>query len=92
MTDLCHKTPWVRVRGVRPLLDMQVKLLITQCELAVEFAPPEIFADRKALAVLLAEELRSTSDIIAEAVEVHWQAAWDKSMTGRFVDLPNIEN
>jgi hypothetical protein len=70
----------------------KARTLLDQCELAVSLLPPDTLADRRALSACLAEELRSHSDVMAEALEEHWQAAWEKSMAGKFIDLPGLQN
>jgi hypothetical protein len=92
MIDHFHQTPWVRLRHVRTLLDWHVARLITQCELAIDLVPDAMLTDRKALAVCLAEELRSVSHIMTDTLESQWQASWEKAMAGKFIDLPSLQN
>jgi len=84
MTDTA-KTPWIRLRGVRPLLEWFTQDAISECALAVHVLPDDVLADREALAACLTEQLRHLSRRKIEYLETHWQAAWEKDMAGQFI-------
>lgn len=92
MTDLAHKRPWVRVRHARGLLEWHSNALADRCALTMSLVPSDILADRAALTVCLTEELRSLSEYMIAMLEENWQAAWEKAMAGKFVDLPNLQH
>jgi len=91
MTDTA-KTPWIRLRGVRPLLEWFTQDAISECALAVHVLPEDVLADREALAACLTDQLRNLSRRKIEYLETHWQAEWEKDMAGKFIDLPNLQN
>jgi len=84
--------PLVRAREVRPLLNWHLQGLLLQVQLTFDHIPDSMLTDRKALADLLAGELRTTSKTMADTLEEQWQASWERDMGGRFVDAPNVEN
>ena len=91
MTDTA-KTPWIRLRAVRPLLEWFTQAAIRECAVAVHVLPDDVLADREALTACLAEQLCALSRLKVEYLEAHWEAEWEKEMAGKFVDLPNIQN
>ena len=82
----------IRAREARPLLNWHLQGLILQTQLTFEHIPDDMLTDRKAMADLLAGELRITSKIMADTLEEQWQASWERDMGGRFVDMLNVEN
>ena len=50
MTDTA-KTPWIRLRAVRPLLEWFTQAAIRECAVAVYVLPDDVLADREALTV-----------------------------------------
>jgi hypothetical protein len=91
MTDPA-KTPWLRVRDARGILEWHIHTLTQRCGLAITIAPKDIYADREALADFVNQEMRILSAYMIEQLEAQWETEWEKRMAGKFVDLPSLQN
>jgi hypothetical protein len=90
--DRYRKTPWIRLRAVRPLLEWFTQAALIECALAVHVLSDDMLADRGALTAYLSEQVLNLCRRKAKDLETHWEAEWGKEMAGKSVDLPNIQN